>query len=375
MHHYIGVMSGTSLDGIDVVIAGFENQASPAITAARTFPFTAPLREQLHDLIFSGHTDLLVLGQLDIALGQQYADCVNALLDEAKLGAEDIGAVGCHGQTIFHAPDADYPFSMQIGNGNVIAARTGITTVADFRQRDMVLGGQGAPLVPAFHQALFQHATENRVIVNIGGISNITVLPADNKQVVFGFDTGPGNTLLDNWINLHRHQKFDENGQWAATGTVNQTLLKRLLADDYFSRAIPKSTGRELFHLDWVRAQLAELATSPAPEDIQATLLQFTAISIADAIKQYAPNTNAVYVCGGGAHNSVLMRALDEQLHSQKVSTTSDIGLDPDWVEATAFAWLARQTLHHMPGNLPAVTGASQATILGAIYPSFSTDS
>ena len=375
MNYYIGVMSGTSLDGIDVVIAEFDKSHLPHIEAAETYPFTSELRYQLQQLITNGYCELQQLGQLDIQTGHQYAEHINNLLRQTGLSARDIAAIGCHGQTIFHAPDVDYPFSMQIGNGNVIAEHTGITTVTDFRQRDMVLGGQGAPLVPAFHEALFRQNGQDRVVVNIGGISNITVLPADPEQAVFGFDTGPGNTLMDSWIQSHHAKTYDENGHWAATGQVYTALLDLLLSDEYFSRPIPKSTGRERFHIDWLQNHLNKVNRDIAAEDVQATLLQLTAISIATNIKQYAPDSRDIFVCGGGAHNDALMQALKTALSPATVTATDQIGMNSDWVEATAFAWLARQTLHHQTGNLPAVTGASHATILGAIYPSFNSAS
>lgn len=372
MNYYIGVMSGTSLDGIDVVIAEFDNSHLPHIQAADTYPFTSELHNQLQQLITDGHCELQQLGQLDIHIGYQYAEHINNLLRQTGLSARDIAAIGCHGQTIFHAPDVDYPFSMQIGNGNVIAEHTGITTVTDFRQRDMVLGGQGAPLVPAFHEALFRHDRQERVVVNIGGISNITVLPANPEQAVFGFDTGPGNTLMDSWVQQHQAKAYDRNGDWATTGHVDTELLDLLLSDEYFSRPIPKSTGRELFHLDWLQHYLNKANRVIAPEDVQATLLQLTATSIATNVRKYAPQSQAIFICGGGAHNDALMQALKTAFEPATVTTTDQIGLNADWVEATAFAWLARQTLHHQTGNLPAVTGASHATILGAVYPSFS---
>ncbi|MCX4186815.1 anhydro-N-acetylmuramic acid kinase [Methylophaga sp. OBS4] len=367
MSLYIGVMSGTSLDGIDVAVVDFTD-SDMHLQAAETFPFSTTLRNDLLKLINSGRCHLQQLGQIDMALGHAYSDAINQLLAETKIGASDINAVGCHGQTIFHAPDAAFPFSMQIGNGNVVAELTGITTVTDFRQRDMVLGGQGAPLVPAFHQAMFYNDRENRVIANIGGISNITILPADRQRVLSGFDTGPGNVLLDQWYQQHHDRFYDENGQWARNGEIDNDLLSLLLADPYFQQAVPKSTGREYFNLTWLTNTLAALDKPIRAEAVQKTLLQLTAVSLADAIKLYAADTHSLFVCGGGAHNEVLMQALRDQLPQLTVKTTEMLGLAPDWVEACAFAWLARQTLNHDSGNLPAVTGASKETILGAVY-------
>lgn len=369
MSLYVGVMSGTSLDGIDIAIVDINNDKMQ-LRAAETFPFSKSLRSDLSSLINTGRAHLQQLGQVDIALGHAYSEAILQLLSETNIATADIKAIGCHGQTIYHAPEAAYPFSMQIGSANVIAELTGITTVADFRQRDMVLGGQGAPLVPAFHQALFHKANENRVIANIGGISNITILPADRAKPVLGFDTGPGNVLMDQWYQQHHKALYDENGQWARDGKVDQELLALLLADPFFMQAVPKSTGREHFNLNWLTNKLVEFDKPIKAESIQKTLLQLTVHSIADAVKQYAKNTGSLFVCGGGAHNAVLMQALRDELSGITVTNTEELGLAPDWVEACAFAWLGMQTLNYQSGNLPAVTGARKSTILGAVYSS-----
>ncbi|MTI64476.1 anhydro-N-acetylmuramic acid kinase [Methylophaga sp.] len=366
---YIGVMSGTSLDGIDVAIVDF-NAHEISLQAAETYPFDNSLRRDLLKLINAGRTHLQQLGQIDMALGYAYGDAINQLLSETHIAATDIKAIGCHGQTIYHAPDAAYPFSMQIGNAHVIAEKTGINTVADFRQHDMILGGQGAPLVPAFHQSLFQDPQRNRVIANIGGISNITVLPAGNEEAVTGFDTGPGNVLLDQWYQQHHNNLYDDNGQWARDGEIDPALLNLLMNDPFFMQPAPKSTGREYFNLNWLTQKMAELDKPIKAKAVQKTLLQMTANSISDAIKQYAEQTEEVFVCGGGAHNEVLMQALRDALPAMTVRTTADLGLAPDWVEACAFAWLARRFMHHLPGNLPSVTGARKTTLLGALYSS-----
>lgn len=364
---YIGVMSGTSLDGIDVVLADLAHKA-PRLLAARTFPFDDALRRDLLKLINSGHCRLHQLGQIDIALGHAYSEAVNQLLKDSQVSATQVQAIGSHGQTIHHSPASAYPFSMQIGNGNALAEMTGITTVTDFRQRDMLLGGQGAPLVPAFHQAVFHNPDEHRVIVNIGGISNITILPAGPDPAVSGFDTGPGNVLMDQWYQQHHDGLYDESGHWALTGNTDRRLLKMMLSDPYFQQSAPKSTGREHFNLKWLTARLVELNKPVRAECVQRTLLDVTVISIVDAITRHAGDTRAVYLCGGGAHNRVLLDALKKKLPNMKVDSTLALGLAPDWVEACAFAWLARQTLHHEPGNLPEVTGASRKTLLGAVY-------
>ena len=367
MSLYIGLMSGTSLDGIDVAIVDIDNDHFHVVAAA-TYPFDKNLRRDLLKLITSQQTHLHLLGLTDMALGYSYAQAVQQLLTDSHIAASDIQAIGCHGQTIFHAPDALYPFSMQIGNANVIAETTGITTIHDFRQRDMVLGGQGAPLVPAFHQALFQQRQRNRIILNIGGISNITILPADPTLAVSGFDTGPGNTLLDQWYQQHHQDLYDENGQWANGGTPDLELLQLLLADPFFYQDVPKSTGREYFNIAWLNNLLYQLDKPIRAQDVQKTLLLVTATSISDAIQRYAAQTDEVYLCGGGAHNQALIEALAERLPSIQLATTDTLGLAPDWVEACAFAWLASRTLAHQTGNLPAVTGAKKATILGSIY-------
>lgn len=365
---FIGVMSGTSLDGIDVAIADFSTSGMQVL-AAKTVPFAESLKQDLLKLIQSKHITFSELGQTDIALGYAYSDAINTLIKESGADAKDIIAIGCHGQTIHHAPDAQFPFTIQIGNANVIVEQTGIDTVTDFRQRDMVLGGQGAPLVPAFHQAMFADSEKQRVIVNIGGISNISVLPDVNAQT-FGFDTGPGNTLLDCWYQQHHNADIDLNGEWAATGQVNKALLDLMLSDAFFTQPIPKSTGREYFNLNWIAEKLTTFNAAVPAADVQRTLLAVTSNSIANAIQHYAPATQQVYVCGGGAHNALLIQALTTALPEQMVLTTDQLGLAPDWVEACAFAWLAKQTVEHKPGNLPAVTGAKKRTVLGAFYSS-----
>ncbi|WP_438970336.1 anhydro-N-acetylmuramic acid kinase [Methylophaga sp.] len=366
---FIGVMSGTSLDGIDIAIVDISNNKIQ-LRAAETFPFSKSLRDDLFTLINTGRAHLQQLGQVDIALGHAYSDAILQLLSETNIKPSEINAIGCHGQTIFHAPEAAYPFSMQIGNASVVAELTGITTVADFRQRDMVLGGQGAPLVPAFHKAMFHNADEDTVIANIGGISNITILPADSHKPTLGFDTGPGNILMDQWYQQHHKALYDENGQWARDGQVDDELLSLLLMDPFFLQDVPKSTGREHFNLTWLTNKLVEFDTPIKAQSIQKTLLQLTVRSIANAVKTYAATSGSLFVCGGGAHNAVLMQALQDELSDMNVHNTADLGLAPDWVEACAFAWLGMQTINHQSGNLPAVTGASKPTILGGIYSS-----
>ena len=317
----------------------------------------------------TGANEVERMGELDMALGELFAAAANAVIKKSGLAPKDIRAIGSHGQTIRHRPRAAHPFTLQIGNPSVIAERTGITTVADFRARDIAAGGQGAPLVPAFHRHVFHSPQRHRVIVNIGGIANITCLPADAAQPVTGFDTGPGNTLLDQWIRHRQGRSHDDNGQWAAAGRASNELLEQLLADPYFAAPPPKSTGREHFNLEWLQGHLKRLAAPPADADVQATLMQLTAGTIAGAIRRFLPETQEAYVCGGGAHNRALMAALTGNLSGIKVATTEALGLPPDWVEAAAFAWLAHQALQGQPGNVPSVTGAKRAVILGGIYP------
>lgn len=369
MGFYIGVMSGTSLDAIDVALIETSPTDQPKLIAHHTAEFAVEMLNALTVLIRSQQCQLSQLGELDIQLGLAYADAIDHLLNSLNMSAAQVDGIGCHGQTIFHSPDSNYPFSMQIGNGNVVAEKTGITTVCDFRQRDISNGGQGAPLVPAFHAAMFRSDSENRVIVNIGGISNISILSANPYSVLQGFDTGPGNTLMDTWIQKHKQQAFDNEGIWAKGGKVHQRLLMQLKSDPYFSRQTPKSTGCELFNQNWLAVQLSYAnAKDLDPQDVQATLLAFTASTIVDAIQQYASQTDKVYVCGGGAKNSALMQHLQTALDPIELNTTAAIGLDPQWVEAAAFGWLAEQTLQHNALDLQLVTGARSPSILGAVY-------
>ena len=370
MSYYIGVMSGTSLDGIDVAITRFSKSGSFHFVTAQTFPFPPQLRVQLSQLITEQQCPLQELGSIDIALGQLIGQSVNQLLDKQQLSPKEIIAIGSHGQTIFHEPNGYFPFSHQIGNANVITETTGITTIADFRQRDIAAGGQGAPLVPAFHQSLFSSLDENRVIVNIGGISNLTRLPASTNDTVIGFDTGPGNVLIDYWTQLHLNKPYDHSGEWAKSGQCNEHLLALLCDEPYFKQNIPKSTGRELFNQSWFEALVEHEIQDLKPVDIQATLVELTAKTISADIKLHANSSQHVFVCGGGAHNDYLLNRLQSLLNDKKISTTEALGLHPDWVEACAFAWLAYRTMNGLSGNLPAVTGAKYSVVLGAIYPS-----
>lgn len=363
--YYIGLMSGTSMDALDAVLVDLEGER-PALIASLSQPLPPALRHQLLSLTTAAENELERAAQADIAFGRFSAETVQQLLSRAGLAAAHIRAIGSHGQTIRHAPDADPPYSVQIGDGNTIAQLTGITTISDFRRRDMAAGGQGAPLVPAFHNALFRDPGQTRVILNIGGIANITILPHDAAEPVTGFDTGPGNVLMDSWCAKMRGQAYDAGGQWAASGRVDASLLDTLLADPYFARQPPKSTGREYFNLRWLQTKLPERL---APEDLQATLCELTARSIADAVARFSPDARELVACGGGAYNSFLMQRIAAALPQVRICDSARYSVEPRWMEAMAFAWLAQQTLARQPGNLPAVTGAKEAVILGAIHP------
>jgi anhydro-N-acetylmuramic acid kinase len=361
---YIGLMSGTSLDGVDAALVRFD----PDVMLLETHycGFDEGMRAELLALHVSGPSELDRAARLALKLSAAYADAVTALLAKAQMQPASVKAIGCHGQTIRHRPELGY--TIQLNQPAALAERTGITVVADFRSRDIAAGGQGAPLVPAFHDAMFSADPAARVVVNIGGIANVTNLPG--RQVlhrkISGFDTGPGNLLMDAWISSSTGHAYDRNGSMAASGKVTTALLSRMLADPYFLAPPPKSTGRDQFNREWLQ-QIG--VNGYPPEDIQATLAELTASSIASSIRQWCTPPEGVYVCGGGAHNGHLMRRLEALLAPVKVTTTLELGVDPDWVEAMAFAWLAMQCMEGRPGNVPEVTGAAGPRILGAIYP------
>lgn len=360
---WLGLISGTSMDGIDAVLVSFLSDRIQ-IHHALSHHYDPTLRQQLLRLSQNQGTPDDV-GTADQAVGKAFADAACRLINESGLSRDRIHAIGSHGQTIRHQPDGEQRFSLQIGDPNVIAERTGIQTIADFRRRDMAAGGQGAPMVPAFHRAWFGNEDENRCIVNIGGITNITWLPAGNADAATGFDTGPGNALLDAWCLDQTGRPYDENGDWARQGQVNTALLNDMLTDAYFAQKPPKSTGKERFNLDWIQTY-RHRHPDASPEDVQRTLLAVTV----ETLKRQLPakNPQRLYICGGGAHNRFLMECLANAINAE-VDTTASLGLTPDWVEAVAFAWLARQTLSDQPGNLPAVTGASATRILGGTWP------
>jgi anhydro-N-acetylmuramic acid kinase len=355
---YVGLMSGTSLDGVDAALVDLS--AAPKLVATRFVPYPADLKRALLELHDAGHDELHRAMLLAGRVSELYVHAIAELLGPYEGRA--VAAIGCHGQTVRHRPELGY--TVQLINGALIAERTAIDTVVDFRSRDIAAGGQGAPLVPAFHAACWRDSTRTRTIVNIGGIANATYLPPNGP--VIGFDTGPGNMLLDAWAQTRFGTDYDRDGAIGSGGTVNPELLAGLLRDPYFDRPPPKSTGRDLFNLSWLESQDPD--RYPA-EDVQATLVELTAVSIAYGVTKHCPGTSDVFVCGGGAHNSHLMGRLAASLPNASVRSTSELGIDPDWVEAMAFAWLAQRTLLGEPGNMHDVTGAAGPRILGAIYP------
>lgn len=359
---YIGVMSGTSLDGLDIALI----EQSPAIRLIAThyIPMPETLRAELLSLCASGPDEIA-----RSAMAQQHwvklaAQGIHSILQQQQLQAQDIRAIGSHGQTVRHEPSRG--FTVQIGNPALLTELTGITVISDFRSRDVAAGGQGAPLVPAFHEALFEQRSGKRAVLNVGGFSNLSLI--ETAKPVAGFDCGPGNVLLDAWIQTQRAETFDRNGQWAASGQLDQTLLKTLLSDTFFATQGPKSTGREVFNLQWLNQHLAQHPAIPA-ENVQATLLELTALTIVDSLQAAQVGTQELLVCGGGAHNGTLMRRLSALLPGTQVNSTAVYGVDPDWVEAMAFAWLAHCCLEGIAANRPSVTGARGPRVLGAIYP------
>lgn len=355
---YVGLMSGTSLDGIDAALVSFDAEGCEVVRTHYQ-PYTPQLKQHLLAL-HSPHDNELELSQiLGCQLARLYAEAVHTLL---SLGNETVAAIGCHGQTVRHRPELG--FTLQLNNPSLLAELTGTTIVADFRNRDIAAGGQGAPLVPAFHQAMFGNPDIHRSIINIGGISNLTDLPPNGK--VTGFDCGPGNLLMDAWCQRHTGQPYDKNGEWGTEGRLIDALLTTWLSNPFFQQPPPKSTGYETFNLAWAEKFITD---TYRPQDVQYTLTELTARGIADAIRHYCPDTREAYLCGGGAHNHLLASRIKHYLPDISLLKTDTLGISADWVEAAAFAWLAKQTLEGKPGNLPAVTGAIAPRILGAIYP------
>lgn len=373
---FIGLMSGTSADGIDAALVRFDDADGCELVLGHTLPWDPQTRTRLLELGQGAQVASIdELGTLDVHIAECFATAAVQLIQAAGVSPAQVHAIGSHGQTVRHRPqgaayDGRGRFTMQLGDGNVIAERTGIATIADFRRRDVAAGGQGAPLLPALHAALLRCATEHRAVLNLGGIANLTLLPAtpdgSEGDGIRGFDTGPANALMDAWCERHLGQPFDNAGAFAARGRVDRALLARLLAEPWFAQAPPKSTGREEFQLQWLQQHLRG---DERAEDVQATLLELTAATVADALLALQPATTRVLVCGGGIHNPLLLRRLAARVPGAVFESTAAHGLDPDHVEAMGFAWLARQTLAGLPGNLPSVTGARGPRVLGVIYP------
>jgi anhydro-N-acetylmuramic acid kinase len=362
--YFIGLMSGTSRDGMDAAIVELDETCC-SLVCARTTPFPDSVSTPLARLVESAQCGLEELGRLDVRIGEFAAECVAKLLDESGIPAERVMAIGFSGHTVFHHPEPPEPFTLQLGNANVLAAQTGITTVADLRGMDVAVGGQGAPLLPAFHAWRFSDPNEPRVVVNIGGIANLTCLVP--YRPVIGFDSGPGNTLMDAWCRRHAVGAYDENGRWAASGSVIADLLGSMLADPYFDREPPKSTGLEHFNSTWLARHLTSQADAK-PEDVQATLLELTTRSIAQAAQQLTPDLRRLIVCGGGAYNGTLMSSLRTLLPLVTIEMSDTHGIAPEWVEAMGFAWFAQSRLIPRPANLPSVTGARERVHLGGVY-------
>ena len=361
---YIGLISGTSVDGVDCVLVQFSDN-QPSLLASYFSPSSTALRQRTLTLCAGTDIDLRLYGEVDIELGRVFAAGVEELLSKAGVDAAAVKAIGSHGQTVWHQPRGEFPFTLQLADPNVISQFTGITTVADFRRRDMAAGGQGAPLASLLHRNCFSSVSEDRVVVNIGGIANITVLGKSGKCLAF--DTGPGNVLMDYWIGKNLDKNFDSNGDWARSGETDRALLSLLLDEEYLSLPPPKSTGRELFNGPWLESKLQQCQPDVAAADVQATLVDLTVATITAEIRKHI-EPDKVYICGGGAHNTSLMTTLQLALPDAEVATTAAAGLDPDWVEAIAFAWMAKQTLAGQRVETTAFTGATEPIILGSIY-------
>jgi anhydro-N-acetylmuramic acid kinase len=358
-------MSGTSLDGLDIVAVEF-HESQPELLHQQTIQYPPELRSLLQQLALNPDATINEMCILDTQLGNFYAEKINHFIDEFNINRQEIVALGSHGQTIRHDIQQNNPYTLQIGDPNIIAAQSGITVVADFRRRDLALGGQGAPLAPAFHNHAFHSDKTNRVIINIGGIANITYLPANNSTPICGFDTGPGNTLLDSLSQQFLNKNFDERGEFARSGEIQTATLQEIIEQEpYFHKKPPKSTGTDYFSPAWLKQFQFD---SLSPSDIMATLVELTALSLVKGIQYLESNIDEFFVCGGGAHNNYLMERLSHHLKPGKVKSTISLGIHPDWVEAMAFAWLARQTIKQLPGNLPSVTSAKTPTILGGVY-------
>ena len=364
---YIGLISGTSMDGVDAALVAF-GDGDARVVATHSTPIPDDLRSELHALAQNPSAAAIRFWTADARLGAVFADAALALLGTSGTDARDVMAIGSHGQTVYHAPKDATPITVQLGDPSIIAERTGITTVADFRRRDLAAGGEGAPLAPAFHRAVFSAPGVERGILNLGGIANLSVLPADPDRPPLGFDTGPANTLLDSWVRSRFDIAMDRDAALARKGEVIPSLLAALLAEPYFDRAPPKSTGRELFNPSWLDARLAAHPEAE-PHDVLRTLCELTVETVVAAVERFAPDTQELWLCGGGARNPLVAARLAERVAPVRVDTTQRLGIHPDWVEAAAFAWLAMRALAGQAGNAPTVTGAEREVVLGGIYP------
>ena len=361
-------MSGTSMDAIDASLVCIQDSELEVIQYQQ-IPLSKDLQLRLKSVNLTSSLD--EVSKLDIIMGNLFAEAALKIIEAGDLSPENINAIGSHGQTILHLPHESHPRTLQIGDPNIIAYQTGITTVADFRRIDIAAGGEGAPLAPGFHQWFFQNEESERIILNIGGMANITILPTSKTKGITGFDTGPGNALMDDWVQRHLNHDFDRDGQWAMSGQCHQKLLSILFDESYFEMAPPKSTGKDFFNLQWLDNKLSQSSEDISPNDIQATLLELSAVTIRDAIRRHAPDCKEILVCGGGVHNKVMMNHLRELHPTMDICSTEKYGLAPDAVEAIAFAWLAKRRIENQPSNLTSVTGADDQVLLGAIYQAY----
>lgn len=372
--YYIGLLSGTSIDNIDAAIVKFNESAQIEILHTHAHPIPLDVKNQTLDLSQSGQTSLKEVGELDSKWGSLFADSVNTLIKQSNFDPKKIIAIGSHGQTLWHQSKGALPFTMQIGDPNIIAKKTGIMTVADFRRADVALGGQGAPLAPGFHQHFFSSTTKDRIIVNLGGIANISYLPADPHQSIIGYDTGPANSLLDSWCMMHQQTHYDANGTWAQAGEIKSKLLNTLLTDNYFSRPYPKSTGKDYFNIKWLTDYLnhesSNIIHPQEAQNIQATLTELTAVTLSNAILALSlKDKPEIVLCGGGAHNNYLISRIQHHLGNNFIIfNTEKLGVGPDWVEAALFAWLAKANIDKIPLDYTKITGASNPTVLGARF-------
>jgi anhydro-N-acetylmuramic acid kinase len=363
--YFIGLMTGTSIDAVDTVLIRIDTDHMIKVIGTFDQQISDPLRKTIMD-VSSGYTDTLhAIATLDQQLAELYAECVLSLLAQQGLKSENVQAIGCHGQTVRHKPGMNPPYTMQLGNGARLSELTGIRTINDFRQGDIAAGGQGAPLAPLFHHHLFANRENTVIGVNLGGIANISILRANGQ--IGGYDTGPANTLMDQWISFHKQLRYDEDASWARSGKLDQHLLDKLLTEPWLAQKQPKSTGPELFNLSWLDKHLT--GTQIVPEDVQYTLCEYSALTICNEINRQAPETSRIVMCGGGAYNPLLVERIQHYLGERELISSSGYGIDPEWIEASMFAWFAWRTLNNLPSNVPAVTGAAHDVVLGTIHP------